>query len=253
MTSVDLNADLGERSAGEPADSDRALIQLITSVSIACGAHAGDETVMRETVELALAGSVVIGAHPSYPDRANFGRAETGVSATGIFDLITMQVRTLDRICTEAGAQLRYVKPHGALYNRAARDAEAAEAIAAAVISLSPALVILTQGGSELDRAATRAGLEAVSEAFPDRAYAPDGSLAPRTDSGALIEDPEIVARRALQMVQSSSVVATDGSSIGVRVNSLCIHGDGSRAVEAAHAVKTALEARGIELRAFAE
>lgn len=252
MKWVDLNADLGERSADQPIDNDRELMRFVTSASIACGGHAGDSSVMRQTVDLAFATSVVIGAHPSYPDRKNFGRLEMPASDSEIFDFVSVQISALSDICATAGARMRYVKPHGALYHRAATDPSAAHAVAAAIVGISQSLWVLTTSGSELQRAAGNAGLAVASEAFPDRGYVAHGALVPRNQAGANVDDPETVANRAVTMVQSSVIDSVDGTRIPIRADSLCIHGDGPRSASAAFAVRSALEARGIQLRPFA-
>ena len=251
MITVDINADLGERYSGQPDDVDRSLLAIVTSANIACGGHAGDVKVMRETIALAAANGVSIGAHPSYPDAARFGRAETGAAPQQIFDDVRRQVSAMIEACADERAELRYVKPHGALYNRAARDSNAAEAIVRAVSSLDPALAILGLHGSALLRAASEAGLGAYAEAFPDREYLPDGSLMPRSEPGSVVSDADDIRARALSMVRSHRIHTRAGTVLLIRADSLCIHGDGENAVEAARATRAGLEAAGCVVRSF--
>lgn len=252
MTTIDLNADLGEgfgiyRLPGEPA-----LLALASSASIACGAHAGDPMVMRETVARAHQAGVAIGAHPGYPDREGFGRRELGATPAEIAAMVITQVGALAAVCAAAGTRLRYVKPHGALYNRAARDSATARAVAEAIRDVDPGLMLLGLDGSALLREAEAAGLVAVPEAFVDRAYQPDGNLLPRTEPGALLHDPAQVAERALRMVQDHHVVAVDGTRRLLRPRSLCTHGDGPAAVELLAAVRAALDSAGWRIAPFA-
>ena len=248
---VDLNADMGE-SFGRYRLGDDALLDVVTSASIACGFHAGDPMVMRDTVAGAVKRGVAIGAHPGYPDLVGFGRRELAATPEEIEAFVVYQVGALHGVCAAAGTRLRYVKAHGALYNRAARDVAAADAIARAVRSVDPSLALLGLAGSAMIGAAERAGIRGVSEAFVDRAYRGDGTLVPRSESGAVLTDAETVAERALRMVQSQSVPAADGSVVSIRVESLCTHGDGPRAVEIVSAVRRRLEEAGVIVTAFA-
>ncbi|MDZ4673122.1 MAG: 5-oxoprolinase subunit PxpA [Gemmatimonadota bacterium] len=253
MTTIDLNADLGEgfgiyRLAQEPA-----LLDLVTSANVACGAHAGDPMVMRETVALARARGVTIGAHPGYPDREGFGRRELGATPAELAAMVITQVGALAAVCAAAGARLRYVKPHGALYNRLARDWPAAVAVAEAIREVDPALHLLGLDGSLMIRAAEDAGLRGVREAFVDRGYRPDGSLVPRGEPGALLGDPELVADRALRMVAEHHVVAVDGTRCLLHADSLCTHGDGPNAVALVQAVRRRLAAGGVQIASFAQ
>lgn len=252
MATIDLNADLGEgygiyRLAQEPA-----LLDLVTSANVACGAHAGDPMVMRQTVALALARGVSIGAHPGYPDREGFGRRELGATPAELAAMVITQVGALAAVCAAAGARLRYVKPHGALYNRLARDWPAAVAVAEAVRDVDPSLHLLGLDGSLMIRAAEDAGLRGVREAFVDRGYRPDGSLVPRSEPGALLDDPDLVADRALRMVAEHHVVAVDGTRCLLHADSLCTHGDGPNAAALVGAVRQRLEASGVTIASFA-
>lgn len=247
---VDLNADMGE-SFGRYRLGDDALLDVVTSASIACGFHAGDPTVMRDTVAGAAMRGVAIGAHPGYPDLVGFGRRELSATPEEIEAFVVYQIGALQGVCAAAGTRLRYVKAHGALYNRAARDVAAADAIARAVRSVDPSLALLGLAGSAMIGAAERAGIRGVSEAFVDRAYRGDGTLVPRSESGAVLTDVAAVAERAVQMVRSQSVPAADGSVVSIRVESLCTHGDGPRAVEIVSAVRRRLEEAGVTVTAF--
>lgn len=240
MTTIDLNCDLGEGCA-----HDAAIMPFITSANIACGAHAGDPELMRATVRLALEHKVVIGAHPGWPDRENFGRSEMQVPPAEVTNLVMEQLAALKRIAAQEGALLRHVKPHGALYNQAARDPLLAEAIARAVRRFDPALILVGLAGSRLVDAARGMGLRAAGEAFPDRAYRPDGSLRPRNLPGALRELPEEIAEQAVRLATTG--VAFGGQSI--RPETLCLHGDHPGAAHNARAVREALDRAEIEVR----
>jgi UPF0271 protein len=249
--SIDLNADIGEGFGRYRLDDDT-LLGVVTSANIACGFHAGDPQVMRETVVQAVARGVAIGAHPGYPDLVGFGRRDLAASPAEIEAFMVYQIGALQGFCAAAGGRLRYVKPHGALYNRAARDVAAADAIALAVKSIDPALALLGLAGSGMLAAAERAGIRGVSEAFVDRAYRSDGTLVPRTESGAVLTDPDMIADRALRMVETGSVRSIEGITIEVRAESLCAHGDGREAVAIVRAVRARLEHAGITVRPFA-
>jgi UPF0271 protein len=233
------------------ADED-SVLPLVTSASIACGFHAGDPLTMRRSVALARRHGVVVGAHPGYPDLAGFGRRELAASPDEIAAMVLYQVGALAAVCRAERAPLRYVKPHGALYNRAAVDRAAAEAIAEAVRLADPSLALLGLAGSELVAAAERAGLRAVGEAFADRAYLADGTLAPRGRPGAVLEDETTVVRRALGIVREGRVRALDGGDVAVRAGSLCVHGDNPRAPALLGALRAAFVADGIAVAPFA-
>ena len=194
---------------------------------------------------------MTIGAHPSYPDRVGFGRRELAASPAEIAADVTYQVGALDGFCRAAGTRVRYVKLHGALYHRAARDRDVAKAVAFALRQLDSDLVMLGPEGSALLQAATETGLDVAREAFVDRAYQPDGHLVPRGTPGAVLDDVALIAERALRMVQDKNVVAIDGTRCMVRADSLCVHGDGAKAVEIVRAVRQLFEAGGISLAPF--
>lgn len=242
---VDLNADLGE---GAPDDAD--LLTLVTSANIACGGHAGDARLMQATVRAALAHGVAIGAHPSYVDREHFGRREMQLDPDQVRAEVLCQVGALDALVRAAGGRLHHVKPHGALYNQAARDPALADAIAGAVRDIDPGLAIYGLAGGELLRAAERAGLRAVAEVFADRGYRADGSLVPRSQPGALIDDTDEAVARTLRMVQEGVVQAVSGETVLLRAQTVCLHGDGPHALAFARALHAALRDAGVQLRA---
>ncbi len=225
---VDLNCDLGE-GAGHDAE----LMAVITSANIACGAHAGDEATMEATVALARQHGVAIGAHPGFADRENFGRREWALAATEVRALVERQVRALQQIGTVV-----HVKPHGALYNLAARDAVIAEAVAGAVHAVDARLVLFALRGSELVRAGRRVGLRVAEEVFADRTYRADGALTPRAEAGAVITDEAVAIAQALRMVRSGA-------------DTICLHGDGAHAAALARRLHVELRQSGIEIRAF--
>jgi UPF0271 protein len=241
---VDLNADLGE--GGE---YDHELLQIVSSANIACGWHAGDATTMQATVAHALRHGVAIGAHPSYPDRANFGRSEMNLPPETVYADVLYQVGALAAIVRAQGGRLSHVKPHGALYNQAARDPALAKAIAEAVHAIDPDLALYGLAGSALVEAAKAAGLKAVSEVFADRGYRADGSLVPRSGPGALIEDGDEAVARTLRMVREGTVVAVDGCGVSIAAETVCLHGDGAHALEFARALRSALTGAGVSLQ----
>ena len=243
--SIDLNADVGE-GVGQ----DAALMPLISSANIACGAHAGDAGSMRETIVLARAHGVAIGAHPSFPDREHFGRREMQLTPAELHECIVEQVRVLADIAASEGSRLHHVKPHGALYNMAARDRELAETVVRAVHSVDPTLMLFGLAGSVLLTVADRVGLRSVSEVFADRAYLPDGSLLPRDRPGSVIHSAAAVAVRAVGMARDATVTAVDDSRVSVRADTICIHGDTPGAAALALRVREGLAEAGITVSA---
>ena len=241
---IDLNADLGE--LGADARLDAAIMPALTSANIACGFHAGDAASMRATVVLARDHKVAIGAHPSFFDREGFGRREETTSPGAVESLVAYQVGALAAMAALEGARLRHVKPHGALYNMAARDRALASAIARAVRLIDPSLVLFGLSGSELIDAGREAGLSTASEVFADRAYLADGSLAPRTSAGAVMSDPTVVVQRAVAMVKERAVRAIDGTRVPLDVDTICVHGDTPGAAALALQIRHALEDAGV-------
>jgi UPF0271 protein len=241
MPFIDLNCDLGEG-----AENDAGLMPLITSANIACGGHAGDEATMRATVALAQKHGVAIGAHPGFADRENFGRRELVMSAEEIWAMVMIQIMALRAI-----APLRHVKPHGALYNLAARDATVAGVVADAVLAVDKGIVLFALAGSELVNAGRARGLRVAEEVFADRTYQADGSLTPRSRPEALIQDIDTVVAQVLRMIREGKVRATDGVDVPIKADTICIHGDGPQAVGFASRLNLEFRKVGIEIRAF--
>ena len=246
---IDLNSDVGESFGAWSIGADEALIPLVTSVNIACGAHAGDPLVMDRTVRLARDHGVAVGAHPGYPDLSGFGRRRLEMHPSELEASVLYQIGALAAFTTAAGVPLRHVKPHGALYNVAAVDAGVARAVARAVARFTGDIVLVGLAGSVMLEVARDEGLRTAAEAFADRAYEADGTLRARRLPGAVHADPEVAAEQALAIARDRCVRAYDGSVLGIEADTLCIHGDTPRAVEYARAVRDALESAGVELR----
>ncbi len=242
---IDLNGDVGE------GFDDGAFIPLLSSVNVACGAHAGDATTIEATIRLASAASVAVGAHPGYPDREGFGRRDLDMSPDELETSIVDQVTLTASVAARCGAELRHVKAHGALYNRAARDPAVAWPIARAVRRVSAGLALVGPPGSALLAAAVAAGLRPVAEAFADRAYETDGSLRSRSLPGAVHTDPAVAARQAVAIARDRRVVAFDGSALEMQAETICLHGDTPGAVEHARAVRAALEQADVSIGAI--
>ena len=246
---IDLNADLGESFGAYTLGDDSALMRAISSANVACGFHAGDATVMRATVVLARDHGVAVGAHPGFADLAGFGRREINLTPLEVQDLVIYQIGALAGVAAAQGVMLQHVKPHGALYNMASRDAALAAAIATAVASVDRSLILLGLPKSQLIEAGKRAGLRTAAEAFADRAYRSNGSLLPRAEPGAVIHDPATVVARAVAMARDHVVTAVDGSQIAVEVDTICVHGDTPDAANLAMQIRRALEAAGVQIQ----
>jgi len=246
---IDLNADVGESFGPWRLGEDDTIIPLVSSVNVACGFHAGDPPTIERTVRLAAAAGVAIGAHPGYPDLEGFGRRDLALDPGEIEAAIVYQVGAVAAFARAAGSPLRHVKPHGALYNRAAVDPAAAEAVARAVRRISSELVLVGLAGSALIAAGQQSGLATAAEAFPDRAYEPDGRLRSRRHPDALVEDPDLAGRRAVELVSLGRTTAWDGSRLEIQAQTLCLHGDTPGSAARAGAVRAALEAAGIRIR----
>jgi UPF0271 protein len=231
MLSVDLNCDLGESFGAWKMGLDEKIIPLISSANIACGFHAGDPLVMKKTVELAKKYNVAAGAHPGFPDLAGFGRREMALSPAEVKTCIQYQIGALDAFCRAAGIPLVHVKPHGALYNMAAKDGELALAVAQAVMEINPRLILFALAGSLMADAARRIGLAVAEEVFADRAYEEDGSLVARSKPGAMITDENEAIERVVGMVKTGKTRAITGKEIAVTADSVCVHGDGEKAL----------------------
>ncbi len=240
---IDLNCDLGEGCG-----NDAAIIPLVSSANIACGAHAGDEASMRETLRLCRKFKVAAGAHPGYADREHFGRRAQQREPNEVAELILEQLQQLGAFADAEGVRLTHVKPHGALYNQAARDAQLADIIAAAVVEFDRRLILVGLAGSDLPDAGLRAGLRVAHEAFADRRYLADASLAPRGTHGAVIEDVDAAVAQALSIVSAAHVDTLDGGRIALRCDTLCLHGDRADAVDFAQRLRAAFDSAGIDI-----
>lgn len=242
---------MGESFGAWRMGNDAALMDYVSSVNIACGFHAGDAGVIRKTVEIAIKKNVAIGAHPSFPDLQGFGRREMKMSADEIFDIVLYQISAVKGICESRGARLHHVKPHGALYNQAAREKDLAKAIAKAVNSLDKNLVLYGLSNSFLISEAEKIGLKTASEVFADRSYQTSGNLTPRSEPNALIKDAEQAVAQVLQMISEQKVTATNGEKISIKADTICIHGDGENALEFAKTINEKLKENGIEISAI--
>ncbi|HYC84849.1 MAG TPA: 5-oxoprolinase subunit PxpA [Chryseosolibacter sp.] len=249
MHSVDLNCDMGESFGPFVIGQDAALMDYVSSANIACGFHAGDPSVMNATVQLAVKKNVAIGAHPGYHDLQGFGRRELRLSAREVYEIIVYQVGALMAFASSAGAKLNHVKPHGALYNSAAKDSTIADAIAAAIAGVDRTLLLVGLSGSEMIAAGRRAGLRTASEVFADRTYQNDGSLTSRLESNAMIENPQTAANQVLQMVSRKTVTTTQGKEIPVIADTVCIHGDGKHALDFAQAIVAVLNKNNVTIK----
>ena len=242
---VDLNADLGEG-----CDNDQALLQLVSSANIACGFHAGDAQTMLQSVRWALQYGVAIGAHPSFPDRENFGRTAMQLPPETVYAQVVYQLGALAAIARAEGGKMVHVKPHGMLYNQAATDPALADAIARAVHSVDPALKLVGLAGSELIRAGARLGLATSQEVFADRRYQSSGNLVPRSQPDALIESDELALQQTLMMVQQQKVVSREGVAVPVQADTVCLHGDGEHALAFARSLREAFRQQNIQVSA---
>jgi UPF0271 protein len=252
MKTIDLNCDLGEGFGAWEMGNDAAMIELATSVNIACGFHAGDADIMRRTVDLAKARGVSIGAHPGYRDLHGFGRRPMpGLKASEIENLIAYQIGALQAIATAAGHKVTHVKAHGAISNVACEDDMTAKAIADGIKSVDPSLIFVVLANSRLVKAGEAANLPMVHEVFADRAYEDDGSLVARRKPGAVLHDAKMIADRVLRMVEDGNVVSVSRKVIKMRMDTVCIHGDTPGAVEIAREIRRALKDSGIEVAPF--
>lgn len=245
---IDINSDVGERPEALRDGSEEELLKLITSANIACGGHAGDEKTMTGMVSLAKQYNIGIGAHPSFPDRENFGRTEMTLTFDEIKKCVYEQVHSLATIAKNHDAPLAHVKPHGALYNMAAKHTKIAHAIAAAVSSIDNSLILIGLAGSEMLRVWRELGFRVAAEAFADRVYEPDGSLRSRKFHDALITDPDRAAQQALSLVRDGCVIASDGGKLQVKADTICVHSDTPNAVRIVAAVRRALEEQGFRV-----
>lgn len=253
MNAIDLNSDLGESFGSYTLGMDEALLAVLSSANVACGFHAGDPSVMRNTVSAANRLGVGIGAHPGYPDLQGFGRREMKVSQQEAADLTTYQLGALYAFVRAAGGELQHIKPHGALYNTACKDPALAEAIVRAARAFSRELIVLAPKKSCFYDAASALGQPFAAEFFADRAYEADGGLVSRAKPGAVITDAEVCCARVLRMVQNGTVECADGTVISMECASVCVHGDNAHALDVAKAIRGTLEAHGVNVRRMGE
>ncbi|MGO3742286.1 LamB/YcsF family protein [Kerstersia sp.] len=251
MKTIDLNSDLGESLGAWKMGDDAAMLDIVTSANIACGYHAGDPAGMLETLTAARQRGVAVGAHVAYPDLIGFGRRNMDVASADLTAGVIYQIGALQGLARAAGAEVRYVKPHGALYNTIAHDARQAQAVIAAIKAIDASLALVVLAGSPLAAWAAQAGLRTVAEAFADRAYTPQGTLLPRREPGAVLHDPALVARRMLRLAEEGRIEAVDGSFARIEADSICVHGDSPDAVGMARAVRETLQKAGVVLQSF--
>ena len=252
MPSIDLNSDLGESFGQWSMGDDAAMLDIVTSANVACGFHAGDPAGILRTLKAAAAKDVTIGAHVAYPDLVGFGRRNMDIASDELSADVIYQIGALQALATAAGTSVRYVKPHGALYNTIAHDTRQALAVIEAIRAVDARLVLVALAGSPLIELARREGLTCIAEAFADRAYTPQGTLVSRREPGAVLHDAEQVAQRMLRLVQSGEVEAIDGSLTRIEADSICVHGDSPGAIQMAREVRQLLERSGVSLQAFA-
>ncbi len=249
---IDLNSDLGESLGAWTMGDDAAMLAIVSSANVACGFHAGDAAGILKTLRAASERGVVVGAHVSYPDLAGFGRRNMDVASADLQADVIYQIGALQGLARVAGTRVRYVKPHGALYNTIAHDERQARDVIAAIQAVDASLALVALAGSPLVRWARDAGLTVVAEAFADRAYTPQGQLVSRREKGAVLHDPEAVAARMLRLARHGVVPAIDGSEVRIQAESICVHGDSPGAVAMARQVREVLEQAGVAVQAFA-
>ncbi|REJ08126.1 LamB/YcsF family protein [Halobacillus trueperi] len=253
MHIVDLNCDMGESFGRYTIGRDEEILKYVTSANIACGYHAGDPTTMKKTVQRALEHNVGIGAHPGLPDLAGFGRRPMDISEEEAYDMVVYQIGALKGFVDTEGGRLQHVKPHGALFNMAAKDQPLARAIAKAVYDVDPELVLFGLAGSELVKAGHEQGLKTASEVFSDRTYQQDGSLTSRREPNALITDHEQAVEQVIRMIKENKVHTVQDTDIDIDVHTICIHGDGESAIDFANYITKALKESGITLQSIGE
>jgi len=246
MPAIDINCDMGEGIG-----KDELIMPFISSTNIACSYHAGSETIIRQTIELAQKNNVAIGAHPSFFDKENFGRTEMHMAADRIYDIIILQLRLITKIGHHLHARLHHVKPHGALYNMSAKDPVIANAVANAVKDFDENLILFGLSGSCSIHEARQLNLKTASEVFADRTYQDDGSLTPRSQANALIEDPTKSVTQALQMIKEKTVTSVNGHKVPITADTICIHGDGKNALAFARAIHESLKQNNIDIKAL--
>jgi UPF0271 protein len=252
MAAIDLNSDLGESYGAWSMGDDEAMLAIVSSANIACGFHAGDPAGIYRTVKAAAEKGVVVGAHVSYPDRVGFGRRDLDVTSEELIADVIYQIGALKGVAAAAGTTVRYVKPHGALYNRIANDAKQGQAVIDGIKAIDPSLVLMGLANAPILDLARKAGLAVVAEAFADRAYTPEGQLVSRREAGAVLHDAVKIADRMVRLAREGTLEAIDGSIIKIEAQSICVHGDSPGAVAIAQEIRRRFEAEGIEIRSFA-
>lgn len=251
MMTVDMNSDVGESFGNWTFGDDATIIASVSSINVACGFHAGDPSTIRATCEAAAAAGVTVGAHPAYRDLAGFGRRFIDMAPDELTNDVIYQIGAVAGMAIAAGTTVRYVKPHGALYNTIAHHPEQARAVVDAVVAVDPTLPMLVLPNSEVQRVAEAAGLRTVGEAFADRAYNPDGTLVSRRQEGSVLHDVDAVIEHVLRMVTEHQVRAIDGTLIDVHADSICVHGDTAGAAATARAIRKALDDAGVDVTSF--
>lgn len=246
MYKIDLNCDLGESFGAYTIGKDEEVIPYISSANVACGYHASDPMVMKKTVEIAKANGVRVGAHPGFPDLMGFGRRNMNVTPAEAKAYVMYQIGALNAFCEAAGIKMQHVKPHGALYNMAGKDYKLAMGICEGIKVVNPELIMYVLSGSQMQKAATDVGLKVAREVFADRGYMPDGSLVPRGQEGAMITDEDMAISRVVRMIKEHKVTAVDGSEIDIIPDSVCVHGDGEKAILFVKKLNQAFEQEGI-------
>lgn len=251
MKTIDLNSDLGESYGAWQMGDDVAMIEIVSSVNVACGFHAGDPAGILRTLRVAAQRGVAVGAHVSYPDLVGFGRRDMDLAPSDLVADVIYQIGALQGLAKAAGTAVSYVKPHGALYNRIAVDAGQAAAVIEAIREIDPSLVLLALANAPIIEQARAAGLVCVAEAYADRAYTPQGRLVPRREPGAVLHDPAVIAQRMARLATEGTIEAIDGSSIRIEAPSICVHGDSTGAVVIAREVRRRLEEEGVSVTSF--
>lgn len=252
MAAIDLNSDLGESYGAWRMGDDEAMLAVVSSANIACGFHAGDPAGIYRTVKAAAEKGVVVGAHVSYPDRVGFGRRDLDVTSEELIADVIYQIGALKGVAAAAGTTVRYVKPHGALYNRIANDAKQGQAVIDGIKAVDSSLVLMGLANAPILDLARKAGLAVIAEAFADRAYTPQGQLVSRREAGAVLHDTAKIADRMVQLAREGTLEAIDGNIIKIEAQSICVHGDSPGAVAIAQEIRRRFEAEGIEIRSFA-
>ncbi|VVO75107.1 hypothetical protein PS903_01471 [Pseudomonas fluorescens] len=252
MPTIDINSDLGESFGAWSMGDDAAMLDVVTSANVACGFHAGDPAGILRTLKAAAAKNVTIGAHVAYPDKVGFGRRNMDLASDELTADVIYQIGALQGLAKAAGTCVRYVKPHGALYNTIAHDRRQALAVIEAIRAIDANLILVALAGSSLIELARNEGLQCIAEAFADRAYTPQGTLVSRREPGAVLHDPKLVAQRMLRLVEDGTIEAIDGSLARIQADSICVHGDSPAAVEMARELRRVLEQANMSLKPFA-